>query len=123
MKIYRFDPEIGKEDGQHGSVKAIISAVIQLDERTEINAVYIHPNERIRVQQAMSQQLFLLVDGRGWVKNEAGKKVSVTQGQAVFWEENELPESGTESGMTAVIIGNVQIDPDQLMPLLWEDKT
>jgi hypothetical protein len=34
-----------------------------------------------------------------------------------------LPESGTDSGMTAVIIGNIDIDPVKLMPLLQEEKS
>ncbi len=122
MRIYRFDPEVGQEDEQFGSVKAIIARVLQLDDRAEINAVYIHPDERISVQQVMTQQLFLLVDGEGWVKHEVSEKKTVRQGQAVFYGESELPELGTESGMTAVIIGNIVIDPVKLMPLLQEDK-
>jgi hypothetical protein len=123
MKVYRFDPEVGQEDEQFGSVKAIIARVLQLDGSAEINAAYIHPGEHIRVQQAMTQQMFLLVDGAGWVKNASGEKRKVKQGQAIFWGESELPESGTESGMTAVIIGNINIDPVKLMPLLQEDKS
>jgi hypothetical protein len=122
MKIYHFDPEVGQEHEQFGSVKAIIARVLQLDNRAEINAVYLHPGEHLSVQQVMSQQLFLLVDGAGWVKNKSGEKKTVRQGQAIFWGESELPESGTESGMTAVIIGNIDIDPVKLMPLLQEDK-
>ena len=123
MKIYRFDPEVGKDDEPFGSVKAIIARVLQLDNKAEINAVYIHPGEHISVQQAMTQQLFLLVDGEGWMQNDSGEKKTVKQGQAIFWGESELPESGTESGMTAVIIGNINIDPVKLMPLLQEDKS
>jgi len=122
MKIYRFNPEVVKDDEPIGSVKAILDRVLQLDNKAEINAVYIHPNVHLSVQQEMTQQLFLLVDGEGWVMNEAGEKKTVRQGQAVFWGESELPESGSESGMTAVIIGNINIDPAKLMPLLQEDK-
>lgn len=123
MKIYRFELEVGKEDEQFGSVKAIIARVLQLDDRAEINAVYIHPSEHLSIQQVMTQQLFLFVDGAGWVKSKSGEKKTVSQGQAVFWGESELPESGSESGMTAVIIGNINIDPAKLMPLLQEDKS
>jgi hypothetical protein len=123
MKIYRFDPEVGKEDEPFGSVKAIIARVLQLDNKAEVNAVYIHPGEHVTVQQAMTQQLFLIVNGEGWVKNVSGEKKTVRQGQAIFWGESELPESGTEAGMTAVIIGNIDIDPVKLMPLLQEDKS
>lgn len=123
MKIYRFDPEVSQEHEQFGSVKAIIARVLQLDDRAEINAVYLHPSEHLSVQQVMMQQLFLLVDGEGWMKNESGEKKTVRQGQAAFWGESEMPELGTELGMTAVIIGNINIDPVKLMPLLQEDKS
>ena len=123
MKIYRFDTEVGKEDGPFGSVKAIIARILQLDNKAEINAVYVHPGEHVSVQQVISQQLFLIVDGEGWVKNKSGEKMTVQQGQAIFWGESELPESGTDSGMSAVIIGNIDIDPVKLLPLLQEDKS
>lgn len=123
MKIYRFNPEVGKDDEPFGSVKAILARVLQLDDKAEVNAVYVHPGEQLSVQQSMTQQLFLIVNGDGWVKNVSGEKKTVQQGKAIFWGESELPESGTESGMTAVIIGNVNIDPVKLMPLLQEDKS
>jgi hypothetical protein len=123
MKIYHIDLEVGEKDEPFGSVKAIIARVLQLDHKAEINAVYIHPGEHISVQQAMTQQLFLLVDGEGWVQNLSGEKKTVQQGQAVFWGESELPESGTETGMAAVIIGNIDIDPVKLLPLLQEEKS
>ena len=80
MKLYCFDPQVGKEDGPFGSAKVIIARVLQLDDRAEINAVYIHPNERVSVQQVMAQQMFLLVDGEGWVQSESGEKKTVRQG-------------------------------------------
>jgi hypothetical protein len=123
MKIYHFDLDVGEKGEPFGGVKALIARVLQLDGRAEINAVYIHPGEHISVQQAMTQQLFLLVDGEGWVQNDSGIKKTVQQGQAIFWGESELPESYTEKGMTAVIIGNINIDPVKLMPLLQEDKS
>jgi hypothetical protein len=67
--------------------------------------------------------LFLLVDGTGWVQNNFDERKTVKQGQAIFWGESELPESGTDSGMTAVIIGNIDIDPVKLLPLLQEVKS
>jgi hypothetical protein len=123
MKIYHFDLEAGEKDEAFGSVKAIITRVLQLDNKAEVNAVYIHPGEHVSVKQAMTQQLFLLVDGTGWVQNNFGERKTVQQGQAIFWGESELPESGTDSGMTAVIIGNINIDPVKLLPLLQEEKS
>ena len=122
MKIFRFDPEDGQENGQFDSMKAIISKVLHLDNRAEINAIYLHPNGKIDYHQAVTRQLFLLVEGDGWVRGESDGEQAVRKGQAVFWERDEWHESGTESGMTAVIIDGEKVDPVKLMPLLQEDK-
>ena len=123
MKIFRFDPEVGKEIEQFGSVKAIISRVVHLNEKAVVNCVYIRPNGKIGYHQATSQQLFLLVEGQGWVRGEADEKHAVRGGQAVFWEDGEGHESGTETGMTAVIIEGIHIDPAELMPPYQEDRS
>ena len=122
MKIFRFDPEVGKEIEQFGSVKAIISKVLHLDAKAEINAIYLHPNGKIGRHQAATQQLFLLVDGDGWVRGESDGEQAVREGQAILWEKDEWHESGTERGMTAVIIEGENVDPVELMPLLQEDE-
>jgi quercetin dioxygenase-like cupin family protein len=122
MKLFRFDPQAGKEDEQFGSVKAVISKVLQLDDKAEINAVYIRPNESISHQQTVTQQLLLLVEGQGWVKSGPDEKLVIQAGQALFWERDEGHEIGTETGATAVIIETVNINPAELMPILQENE-
>jgi quercetin dioxygenase-like cupin family protein len=122
MKIFRFDPEVGQEIEQFGSVKAIISKVVHLDNEAVVNCVYIRPNGKIGYHQAVTRQLFLLVEGNGWVRSESDEKHAVQGGQAVFWEKGEWHESGTETGMTAVIIEGTNVDPAELMPPLQEDE-
>lgn len=120
MKVFRFDPAAGKEIEQFGSVKAIISRILHLETEAEISSVYIRPNGKIGYHQAVTPQLFLLVQGTGWIKGATEEKLSVREGQAIFWEQGEWHESGSETGMTAVIIEGINIDPAELMPLLQE---
>ena len=122
MKIFRFDPEVGKEIEQFGSVKAIISKVVHLDDEAVVNCVYIRPNGKLGYHQAASQQLFLLVEGQGWIRGETEEKLAVHEGQAIYWEQGEWHETGSENGMTAVIIEGINVDPAELMPLLQEDE-
>ena len=122
MKIYRFDPEVGNEIEQFGSVKAVISKVVYLDDEAVINCVYVRPNGKIGNHQAATQQLFLLVEGHAWVSSESGEKLTIQEGHAVFWEKGEWHESGSETGMTAVIIEGTKIQPAELMPPLQEDE-
>ena len=62
------------------------------------------------------------MEGQGWVRGDADEKHAIKGGQAAFWENDEWHESGTETGMTAVIIEAGTIDPAKLMPPLQEDK-
>ena len=122
MKIFRFDPEVGQEIEQFGSVKAIIAKILHLENEAAISGVYIRPNGKLGHHQAATSQLFLLVQGDGWVRGETEEKVIVHEGQAIFWEQGEWHESGSENGMTAVIIEGIHIDPAELMPPLQEDE-
>jgi quercetin dioxygenase-like cupin family protein len=122
MKIFRFDPEVGSTIDKFGSEMAIISRVVHLEDEAVIQCVYLRPNGKIGYHQAATQQLFLLVDGKGWVRGESDQKFTIKAGQAAFWEKDEWHESGTGTGMTAVIIEGVSIDPAKLMPSLQEDE-
>lgn len=122
MKFFRFDPKVGREGEHLGGVKAVISKVLQLDNNAKVNAVYLHPNERISHQQAPAQQLLLVVDGEGWMKSITNELSNIRAGQAIFWDANEMQESGTEKGITAVIIEGEKIDANELVPPLQEDK-
>lgn len=123
MKIYRFDPEVSKEIEQFGSVKAIISRILHLEDEAVISSVYIQPQGKIGYHQAVTPQLFLLVQGEGWVREESDENLAVQGGQAIFWEQGEWHETGSEKGMIAVIIEGVHFDPAELMPLLKRDET
>jgi quercetin dioxygenase-like cupin family protein len=122
MKIFRFDPEIGTGADKFGSVKAIIAKVIDLESDAAVNVAYIRPMERIVSHQAAASQLFLLVEGEGWARNESEEIFSLREGQAMYWEEGEWHESGSETGMTAVIIEGINFDLAKLMPLLQKDE-
>jgi mannose-6-phosphate isomerase-like protein (cupin superfamily) len=117
MKIFRFDPEVGQEVEQFGSVKAIISKILHLENEAAISSVYIRPNGKFGHHQAVTPQLFLFVQGEGWVRGETDEKLAVREGQAIFSEQ------GTETGMTAVIIEGIHIDPAELMLPLQENET
>jgi len=122
MKLYSFDPKADQETDQFGSVKAIIAKAVAMEPEAAVNVAYIHPMERIGYYEEAAPQLFLLVEGAGWVRNEFDEVFPVKEGQAIFWEQNEWHESGSDNGMTAVIIEGVSFDPAKLMPLLQKDE-
>lgn len=55
-------------------------------------------------------QLFLVVQGAGWVRSGDGERVPVNAGQAAFWRAREWHESGSDEGMTVIVIEGDGID-------------
>ena len=65
--------------------------------------------------RATGPQLFAVVEGSGWVSGGGGGKVRVKAGQAAYWESGEEHESGTDRGMTAIVVECPTFDPGALM--------
>ncbi len=118
MKIFRFDPEVGKSIEQYKSSGFIISRVAHLSGEAFVNCAYLSPQGSIGYHQATLAQLFLVMQGEGWVRGEAPDRISIQTGQAVFWGEGEWHESGTETGMIAIIIESANFDPAESMSII-----
>jgi quercetin dioxygenase-like cupin family protein len=59
---------------------------------------------------AASQQLFAVIRGSGWVVGDDGEREPITAGKAVLWEAGEDHGSGSEGGMTALVVEADSID-------------
>ncbi len=53
---------------------------------------------------AAADQLFVIVEGEGWVSGADDSRIRVEAGAAVFWATGEEHESGTDAGMTALVV-------------------
>ena len=53
---------------------------------------------------AASAQLFVVVSGEGWVSGADGAREAIRAGDAVVWEPGEEHESGSDEGMTALVV-------------------
>ncbi len=51
---------------------------------------------------AVGDQLFVVVQGEGWVRTEASEPERIAAGEAAVWNAGEWHESGTDTGMTAI---------------------
>jgi quercetin dioxygenase-like cupin family protein len=110
MKIFRFDRETGKVIDHHNSSGFTLTRVAHLLEETMIQYAYLEPSGLIGYHQATVPQLFLVVQGEGWVRDQAPERTRIQAGQGVYWEDGEWHEAGTETGMTAIIIEAVRFD-------------
>jgi quercetin dioxygenase-like cupin family protein len=116
MKLFRFDPEAGRNIDQYNSSGFTISKVVHLADEAVINCAYLDPDGSIGYHPATVSQLFLVVLGEGWVRGETPNKTPIKAGQAVYWDKDEWHGSGTETGMTVIIIEGVNVEPAKLMP-------
>ena len=65
----------------------------------------------IGAHQARVKQLFLLVEGEGWVRSGSGVPIPIKTGQAALWDAGEDHESGSATGLVAIVIEGSDLDP------------
>lgn len=53
---------------------------------------------------AVFAQLFVVVRGSGWVSGSDAEREPIATGEAVLWDAGEEHESGSEEGMTALVL-------------------
>jgi quercetin dioxygenase-like cupin family protein len=49
-------------------------------------------------------QLFIVVRGAGWVSGADGERAQIGAGEAALWEPGEEHESGSDDGMTVLVV-------------------
>jgi len=57
-------------------------------------------------------QLFMVIEGSGWVSGDDEVRHSISSSEAVLWHPEEEHESGSDSGMSALILAS-STDPRQ----------
>jgi quercetin dioxygenase-like cupin family protein len=55
-------------------------------------------------------QLFTVVSGSGWISGGDGAREPISAGEAVLWEPGEEHESGSDEGMTALVVEAESLD-------------
>jgi len=115
LKIFRFDAQIGREIHQYESLNVIMSRIIQTSLGAHIGCMHMDADGVVGYHQAGMPQLFLVVQGEGWVTDESRQRVPIKAGQAAFWTAGEWHESGTDTGMMAIVIESNDMDPSLSM--------
>jgi quercetin dioxygenase-like cupin family protein len=56
-------------------------------------------------------QLFIVVAGDGWASGADGERVPVATGSAIHWDAGEEHESGSEQGLSAIVVESERLVP------------
>jgi quercetin dioxygenase-like cupin family protein len=115
MKIFTFHQKDGRTINMFDSRGATIHPLLRPEKPFQIGCMYLGQDSVLGMHEAKCPQLFIVTDGSGWVKIEGGEKVPVEKGMAVYWETGENHESGSDTGMTAIIAEGEEFDPEQFL--------
>lgn len=111
MKIFRIESEKGFEIREHGSTNVFLSSVIDVDRSATIHWMRFDPRGSVGGRYLASPQIFLIVEGEGWVKSNNPEPIPVMVGDGVFWDTGEWHEAGSESGMVVILVESKLPDP------------
>jgi quercetin dioxygenase-like cupin family protein len=84
-----------------GSVSARVK---RLAGNAHVVVIEVGPEGVVARHPAVGAQLFAVVRGSGWVGGGDGQRESIEAGEAVLWEPGEEHESGSEEGMTVLVV-------------------
>ena len=102
MKLVAFEPS--SEIPQHDSRGATIAGVARASGDVGVALLRLDAGGVLGLHAAVGPQLFLVVAGEGSVEGGEGERHPIAAGAAAFWEDGELHETSTETGLTAVIV-------------------
>ncbi|TYS68251.1 cupin domain-containing protein [Sutcliffiella horikoshii] len=114
MKFFRFDKEVGFPIKHYDSQAAHFIKVSRNKQENSIGFIQLDAGGVVGYHQATVQQLFIVVQGEGWVTGTDRERISIRSGEGVMWEEGEWHESGSESGMLALVVEAKTLDTSLL---------
>jgi quercetin dioxygenase-like cupin family protein len=111
MQILDFGPTVGRPLTAFGSNNVWFTPVLKRASASVV-CMRVRPGGTICAHAAATNQLFLVVEGEGWVRSAPGGPVDIKSGQAAFWTASENHESGTQTGMVVIILEGPDVQPD-----------
>jgi quercetin dioxygenase-like cupin family protein len=78
--------------------------VRRLAAEAHVVVIELAPGGVVGRHPAAATQLFAVVAGTGWVSGSDGERVPIRVGEAVAWEPGEEHESGSDEGMTVLVV-------------------
>ncbi len=103
MKISRFDSGVGRRVAEYGSQNLTISRIAHLTREAVVLCMVLEAEGQVGFHQAVQNQLFLVVNGAGWVRGAEEAEVAISAGEAAFWHAGEWHGARTEQGLTALV--------------------
>lgn len=108
LRLFQFIPDLPIT--RYDSTGAAAAPVLRDAKGLHLTWIRLDAGGHLGNHQAVKNQLFIVVSGEGWVQTDPSSKVAVAAGQAAFWQAGEWHTSGTETGMTALVLEGDALD-------------
>ena len=103
MEIFPFDRD-EHPISAHGSTGLRATGIASGDGGVTVTCLAVRPGGTIGTHPAAGDQLFLVIEGSGWVAGADGIRHPVEAGQGAHWAAGEVHTSGTETSLTALAV-------------------
>jgi quercetin dioxygenase-like cupin family protein len=104
VNVFEFGAEGGFEILGFGSRGAAAVPLTLPDGKAHVVCIRLAAGGLLGRHPASVDQMFVVVDGSGWVRGSEGERTPVDAGTVVYWNAGEEHESGSDLGMTAIVI-------------------
>ncbi|WP_339280080.1 cupin domain-containing protein [Lysinibacillus sp. FSL P2-0066] len=110
MQIIQFTQDLANPIHQYKSVDTFYRKITKTEMPTTIGFIYIEPGGVVGMHDAPVPQLFIVINGEGWISGVDAEKITLKTGQGVLWQQGQAHESGSITGLTALVIQAEQIN-------------
>jgi len=118
LERYAFDQTTARPIESFGSAQAGVTHLVSSPGPCFVVCIRLGAGGVLGRHRATENQLFLVVEGTGSVRAEAGDFAPIAAGQSAFWRAGEDHETRTETGLTAIVIEGQDIAPGPGLRLL-----
>lgn len=111
MRTLHFSPPHGVPVEDFGSRAVSSVRLAQGAGESHVYCLYFAPGGVIGPHPTGCDQLFLVVEGTGWIAGPDGQRRPLSSGQGVHLERGEQHSKGSDEGMTAIMVQAVNVEP------------
>lgn len=104
MKIVEIGPARQQRITAYGAQNAFSRLAASGSGRTHVHSLRFDPGGVIGRHPAGPAQLFIVVEGAGWVEGGDGVRTPIAAGQAAYIAAGESHAKGSETGMSVVMV-------------------
>ena len=103
-----FIPLLTGEEDRFGTrnVRLWQAGILDGAEQTRVHVARFEKDSLLGRHPTKIWQLFMVIEGSGWVSGEDQVRFPISTGQAVLWHPGEAHDSGSEIGMSVLILAS-----------------